>query len=382
MIRAINASVTCGSAKTVDLRTTAAVNAAPRCDVLKRPKRMQLPRYVDIGSGTLRRISAILDSMRIRGRFLVVTGPKETLRYGRQVFNALSSSNDADLISIAGGKSEATKELMAGMERAPFNYLVAVGGGKVIDAAKLVAYKSNCEFISVPTILSHDGIASSRVSVANSGGVASVDAVAPIAIIMDTRVLSSAPYRFLASGCGDTVAKRTAVMDWDLAYRLGKEDKSEYACALSLMSATMVMDSADLIRAAGEEGVRLVAKALIGSGVAMSIAGSSRPASGSEHLFSHALDAICPGVALHGEQVGVGTIMMMYLHGGNWQDIRNFLIRIGAPVTATELGIEKAAIIQAMTRAHLVRPHRYTILGETGLSEPAARRIAERTGVI
>jgi len=358
------------------------LGAVLRCDVLKRPKRMQLPRYVMEGSGTLRKIAETLESMRIRGRFLVVTGPKETLRYGRQVFNALSSLNDADLISVAGDKKEATKQVTDAMARRSFNYLVAVGGGKVIDAAKYSAYKTDSEFISVPTILSHDGIASSRVSLADSRGVASMDAVAPIAIIMDTRVLSSAPYRFLASGCGDTVAKRTAVMDWDLAYRLGKEDKSEYACALSLMSATMVMDSADLIRAAGEEGVRLVAKALIGSGVAMSIAGSSRPASGSEHLFSHALDAISPGIALHGEQVGVGTILMMYLHGGNWEAIRSFLARIGAPVTATELGIDKAVMIRAMTRAHLVSPHRYTILGETGLSEPAARRIADRTGVV
>ena len=54
----------------------------------------------------------------------------------------------------------------------------------------------------------------------------------------------------------------------------------------------------------------------------MSIAGSSRPASGSEHMFSHALDRIAPKPALHGEQCGVGTIMMMYLHGGNWQTVQ------------------------------------------------------------
>ena len=148
------------------------------------------------------------------------------------------------------------------------------------------------------------------------------------------------------------------------------------------MSAKIVMDSADLIRTGGEEGIRLVAKALMGSGVAMSIAGSSRPASGSEHLFSHALDAIAPGAALHGEQVGVGTIMMTYLHGGDWRAIRNFLLRIGAPVTASDLGVDKDVVIKALTKAHLVRPDRYTILGETGLSEPAAKRVAQRTEVI
>ena len=56
---------------------------------------------------------------------------------------------------------------------------------------------------------------------------------------------------------------------------------------------------------------------MISSGMAISIAGNSRPASGSEHKFSHALDMIAPKPALHGEQCGVGTIMMMYLHGGD-----------------------------------------------------------------
>jgi glycerol-1-phosphate dehydrogenase [NAD(P)+] len=217
---------------------------------------------------------------------------------------------------------------------------------------------------------------------ANSEGVASIDAIAPIAIMMDTEVIANAPYRFLASGCGDSVSKNTAVMDWELAYRLGKEEKSEYACALSLMSAKIVTDSADVVRNGGEEGVRIVAKALMGSGVAMSIAGSSRPGSGSEHLFYHALESIAPGIALHGEQVGIGTIMMMYLHGGNWREIRAFLSKIGAPVTAGDLGMDEESIIKALTTAHLVRPDRYTILGETGLSEAAAKRVARRTEVI
>ena len=343
---------------------------------------MQLPRYVEIGSGILDRIPETLDSMNIGGRILVVTGPTHTYRYGKKVFDSLSLETDADLISVGGSKEEAVKDTMRAVERTKPDVLIGVGGGKTIDIAKYSSFKTHAEFVSIPTALSHDGIASSRVSLMNSQGHASMDAVAPIAIIMDTRVIANAPYRFLASGCGDTVAKETAVRDWELAYRLGKEDKSEYACALSLMSAKIVMDSADLIRTGGEEGIRLVAKALMGSGVAMSIAGSSRPASGSEHLFSHALDAIAPGAALHGEQVGVGTIMMTYLHGGDWRAIRNFLLRIGAPVTASDLGVDKDVVIKALTKAHLVRPDRYTILGETGLSEPAAKRVAQRTEVI
>ncbi len=122
-------------------------------------------------------------------------------------------------------------------------------------------------------------------------------------------------------------------------------------------------------------------KALVASGVAMSIAGSSRPASGSEHKFSHALDEVAPKPALHGEQCGVGTIMCMYLHGGNWQEIRSSLETIGAPTNAAQLGIEEEYIIEALLHAHTIRPERYTILG-TGLTREAAEKVAKITGVI
>ncbi|HIH45423.1 MAG TPA: iron-containing alcohol dehydrogenase, partial [Candidatus Methanoperedenaceae archaeon] len=104
-------------------------------------------------------------------------------------------------------------------------------------------------------------------------------------------------------------------------------------------------------------------------------------ASGSEHKFSHALDRIAPKHALHGEQCGVGTIMMMYLHGGDWKSIKAAIEKIGAPATARELGVSEEHIVEALVRAHEIRPERYTILG-TGLTEEAARRLAIVTGVI
>jgi glycerol-1-phosphate dehydrogenase [NAD(P)+] len=148
------------------------------------------------------------------------------------------------------------------------------------------------------------------------------------------------------------------------------------------MAAQIIEDQAQTIRKGLEESVRIVVKALVSSGVAMSIAGSSRPASGSEHNFSHALDQIAPKPALHGEQCGVGAIMMMYLHGGDWIKIRNTLKSIEAPTTASELGIDDRYIVKALMHAHKIRPDRYTILGNSGLTEEAAEKLAQKTGVI
>jgi glycerol-1-phosphate dehydrogenase [NAD(P)+] len=261
------------------------------------------------------------------------------------------------------------------------DFLLGVGGGKPIDVAKLASFQESKPFISVPTAASHDGIASARASVKGGPKPTSTEAHAPIAIVADTLIIKRAPYRLLAAGCGDIIANYTAVQDWQLAHRLRKEPYSEYAVALSLMTAQLVMDGAETIRKHTEESVRKVVKALISSGVAMSIAGSSRPASGSEHLFSHALDLIAPKPALHGEQCGVGAIMMMRLHGGDWQEIRKALRTIGAPTNAKELGIPPKYIIKALRIAHRIRPERYTILGD-GLSKREAENLAAETGVI
>ena len=114
----------------------------------------------------------------------------------------------------------------------------------------------------------------------------------------------------------------------------------------------------------------------------MSIAGSSRPCSGSEHLFSHALDQIAPKPALHGEQCGVGAIMMARLHNIDWRRIRETLKKVGAPTTAKELGVKPKHVVKALVRACKIRPDRYTILDERRLNKDSAEKLAKTTSVI
>lgn len=99
-------------------------------------------------------------------------------------------------------------------------------------------------------------------------------------------------------------------------------------------------------------------------------------------MFSHALDIYHPSKAMHGEQCGVGAIMMMYLHGGNWRLLRDALKDIGAPTTAKELGIKDEDVVDALVKARGIRPERFTILGDNGLSEEAAEAVARNTMVI
>jgi glycerol-1-phosphate dehydrogenase [NAD(P)+] len=256
------------------------------------------------------------------------------------------------------------------------DFLVGVGGGRVIDTAKIVSYNLDLQFISVPTAASHDGIASSRASVPTVDGHASLDAQPPIAIVADTGIIASAPHRLLAAGCADVISNYTAILDWELAHRVKGEPMSEYAIALSKMTAEILVKNSHLIKPHQEQSAWFVIKALVSSGVAMSIAGSSRPASGGEHKFSHALDRLAPGKALHGESCGIGTIISMYLHGGDWRSIRASLKSIGAPVTPAEVGIDDAIAVEALLMAKTIRPERFTIL-DMGLTRESAENLVQ-----
>ena len=348
-------------------------------------KRTQLPRDILAGSGVLEEVGDVCRRLSLEGVALVVTGQKTRKIAGERVLQILEDADyDAQIVEIKHKEAdrESVESVKDAVRETKARFLLSVGGGRVIDIGKVASFEMEIPFVSVPTIASHDGIASPRATIKNGRFPVSVQTHAPLAVVADTEIIANAPFRFTAAGCGDIVANFTAVLDWKLAYRLRNQEFSSYAAALSEMTANMVLENAKEIKRGGEIAAWLVTKALISSGVAISIAGTSAPASGSEHKFSHALDILAPRRALHGEQCGIGTIMMAYLHGEDWQRIKNVLREIGAPTTAKEIGVPDEIIIEALTHAHKINPHRYTILGDSGLTREAAERLARITGVI
>jgi glycerol-1-phosphate dehydrogenase [NAD(P)+] len=348
---------------------------------MKEPKKIELPREVWMGPRVLGQVADVCSRLCTDKTALIVADSLTFKLAGDRVRRLLVKA-DFDVKHVLIERADmATVERVREIVKRGVGFLIGVGGGKSIDVAKLSSFQEGKPFISIPTAASHDGMISARASIKGGRQLTSVQTHSPLAIVADTIIIKGAPHRLLAAGCGDMIANFTAVRDWELAHSLRGEPYSEYAAALSLMSAKIVMENADVIRRHTEESVRKVVKALISSGVAMGIAGSSRPASGSEHLFSHALDLIAPKPALHGEQCGVGTIMMTQLQGGDWQAIREALRTIGCPTNAKELGIPSKYIIKALTIAHRIRKDRYTVL-DGGLSKRTAERLAKNTEVI
>lgn len=344
---------------------------------------MIFPRVVLAGHNVLPALAETCQEFGFASHGAVVTGPTTKALAGDRCAEILSSAGFTMNVIVAHEATEAEVSRVAQevtQSRAAF--LVAVGGGSKIDIAKVVAARNHVPFISVPTSAAHDGISSPRASLHGRTTSTSIEGAMPVGILADTSLIVQAPFRLLASGCADVISNLTAVLDWKLAVRLRNEEYSSTAAMFAEYSAQEIIDHAGLIKAGLEESAWIAIRPMLIAGIAMSVAGSSRPCSGSEHLFSHALDTIAARPALHGEQCGVGAIMMMHLHGGDWRRVQHALATIGAPTTAAGLGVTNEEVIRALMKAHSIRPERYTILGGSGLTRDAAERLARITGVI
>jgi glycerol-1-phosphate dehydrogenase [NAD(P)+] len=263
------------------------------------------------------------------------------------------------------------------------DFIIGFGGGRSVDLAKMTAYGLGKPFLSIPTSASHDGISSPFVSIRGIDKPHSVKAIAPIGVIADTHLMLQAPPRLLAGGCGDLLAKITAVKDWELARDEKGEYFGSYAANLAYMSAKIILEESDKLKLKNQFSIRTIVEALISAGVAACIAGSSRPCSGAEHLFSHALEYIAgPNCGLHGERVGIGTIMMAKLHGLDWEKVIEALQKVGAPTNAKQINLTQEQIVGALISAQSLRPDRYTILSKVKMDKKSAYELARFTKVI
>jgi len=344
---------------------------------------MQLPREVVVGNNTLNMIGDICKRLGFSRSAFIVTGTHTWDIAGKIVDDLLQDAGlNVKHIIVSSATLWDVKAVEEKIQEVKPQVLLGIGGGTKIDVAKLSSARQKIPFMSIPTTASHDGIAGPLVSLKGLSKPYSEMAQSPIAIVADTNIIAKASHRLTASGCGDVIAKFTAVRDWKLAHKIKNEYYGEYAASLALMSAKLVMRNARLIQPDRENGIRVLLEALISCGVAMSIAGNSRPCSGSEHLFSHALDHISPNSALHGEQCGVGTIMMAHLYGMQWEHIKETLEKVGAPTTAKALEVEPDHVVEALVKASTIRPDRYTILDRQQMNYDSAEKLAKITGVI
>jgi len=341
---------------------------------------MELPRKIVIGENNIEDIGKFVADLANPKKVSVVSGDRVRKITYKKVADSLAASKIKNIWHISiSNDTKAVQKTINEIKKDKSDLIIGIGGGRSVDIAKMTAFTLKKSFVSIPTSASHDGIASPFVSIRGDKPY-SIIATAPLGVFVDIEILKKAPRRLLASGCGDLMAKVTAVRDWELARDNVGEYFGTYAANLASMSAKIVIENSKNFKKRPD--VRMIVEALISSGVAACIAGSSRPCSGAEHLFSHAVDYLEPGVGLHGEKCGIGSILISKLQGQDWKKIVQMLKNVGAPTTAKQIGLKPKTLAKALTIAQSLRPERYTILNQVKMTKEKAIALAKSTGVL
>ncbi|MGH2752245.1 MAG: iron-containing alcohol dehydrogenase [Actinomycetota bacterium] len=281
-----------------------------------------------------------------------------------------------------GATTHFATELGSRIRRSGADAVVAVGGGRVLDVAKLAAARAGLTVIAVPTQLSHDGICSPVAVVPDESGASqSLGAIAPRVVYLSMPTLVDAPVASVRAGLGDLMANPLALRDWALATNRGLAAMDQRAWDLSARSFEMIQSylARDASEVAGDPVfLRHLADALVLSGMSMIISGTSRPASGGEHEISHAIDAIFGGRALHGAQVAFGCIFSVALYEDDVTAFRRQLERVGLPHHPRQLRLSADDVVRVLLEAPETRPGRFTVIEDADLDEASAQRLVGR----
>jgi glycerol-1-phosphate dehydrogenase [NAD(P)+] len=331
------------------------------------------PVVVDIRPGALDDLAAVLADQRIShsGKLAVAISGGSGAKLRERLAPALPG---ATWYEVGGGTLDEAIKLADAMKSGHYDAVVGLGGGKIIDCAKFAAARIGLPLVAVATNLSHDGLCSPVATLDNDAGRGSYGVPNPIAVVIDLDVIREAPVRFVRAGIGDALSNISAIADWELANREKGEQIDGLAAAMARQAGEAVLRHPGGV---GDDAfLQVLAEGLVLTGISMSVAGDSRPASGACHEINHAFDLLYPKrAASHGEQCGLGAAFAMYLRGAREESayMAEVLHRHGLPVLPEEIGFTVAEFVRVVEFAPQTRPGRYTILEHLDLSTDQIR---------
>ncbi|MET8857095.1 iron-containing alcohol dehydrogenase family protein [Streptomyces sp. NPDC004579] len=320
------------------------------------------PVVVDIRPGALDDLAGVLSDQRIShsGKLAIAVSNGSGARLRDRIAPALPG---ASWYEVGGGTLDDAIRLAGDIKAGHYDAVVGLGGGKIIDCAKFAAARVGLPLVAVPTNLAHDGLCSPVATLDNDAGRGSYGVPNPIAVVIDLDVIREAPVRFVRAGIGDAVSNINAIADWELSNRVTGEKIDGLAAAMARQAGEAVLRHPGGV--GDNDFLQVLAEALVLTGIAMSISGDSRPASGSCHEINHAFDLLFPKrAASHGEQCGLGAAFAMYLRGAHEDAVfmAEVLRRHGLPVLPEEIGFTVDEFVEVVEFAPQTRPGRYTIL--------------------
>jgi len=242
--------------------------------------------YVYIEKNAVRHLSEICAQNR---SILIVADENTFAAAGEQTLSALEGKSIRKVIFSGAEILVPDEEAICKVQTAlsDTDLIVGIGSGVIQDLCKYVSFESNIPYIIVATAPSMDGYASNGAAMITGGMKVTYPAGLPKAIIADTDVLKDAPIDMIKSGYGDIIGKFSALNDWKLSRLINDEYFCQYIYDLTCAQIQNTLSLADGILKRNGESIKALMEALVVIGILMSFAGSSRPASGSEHHLSH-----------------------------------------------------------------------------------------------
>ena len=272
--------------------------------------------YIKIGSGAVASIPEGLAAMGVKRPFIVCDVNTKAAAWDKVKAVLDQAGIPYTFFCFPMKEVEPDEHAMGSMVLAfdpACDCVLGIGSGVINDSCKVLAHAMGKKQMIVGTAPSMDGYASSSSSMVINGCKVSLINACPAAIICDIDIIKDAPMRMLHAGLGDMLAKYIGLCEWRMVEIINGEYRCENVAALMRASVDKIVANAPGLRRREPAAVQATVEGLVLSGIAMSYAGSSRPASGLEHYFSHlwemmALDRGVP-YELHGIQVGIGTLL-------------------------------------------------------------------------
>ena len=323
--------------------------------------RIVIPSILEVGKGNINNIGSLIKKAMFK-KVSVYFGEGIEELFGDTIRKSLIEANieiaqietitDINFENISIEAFEISNDVDA---------LIGVGGGKAIDVVKYMSFLKKINFISIPTSTSNDGFSSPVASLLVNNRRMSLPAKTPYGIIVDIDVIKGAPEKFIYSGIGDLVSNITALYDWKFEEENGKAILDDFATMVSKKAVnSFVRTEFESIK--DDLFLKELVDSLTLNGISMEIAGNSKPASGAEHLISHALDKFVEVPQLHGIQVGIATYIMAHVQNHRFKRISKVLTETGFFTYAKTLKMKKEDFKKAIDLAPSIKPGRYTYI--------------------
>lgn len=330
--------------------------------------------YLKICRGAINLVEETLRLNNITGKVLYVADSFVDKLYGETVKKQIENVGRlkvefADCNTIAYSMDIAERCIATDVD-----CIVGLGGGRALDVCKYAAHISKTLYLAIPTTAANDGLTSPIAVLKRQDDLPkSLGATMPTMTLIDTEVIASGPIQNIKAGIGDTISNYMSLKDWDFAVSKGKDIMNTYAYLMSKSSLDALMKTSyDHIC---PEFIEVLVNSLVLSGIAMDFAGTSRPVSGSEHCFSHALDYYCEKKNLHGIQVALGTVAMLKLISEPYDEVLRYLRKFEVDINPEHLGITEDTFVECMQKGSSMRKGRYTHLDEIDLSKSILRNL-------